>query len=1295
MRLPRAHHGLAYLLTAILVLMAVVGVAVGQLLPLAAEHPERIERWLSERAGRPVQFDRVETAWTRRGPRLALDNLRIGAGRAAVPVGDAEILVSQYAGLLPGRSFTELRVRGLDLTLERDANGRWQVRGLPGQQAGGDPLDALQRLGELQVIGARLRVVAPDLGVDAQLPRVHLRLRVDGERVRAGMRAWVRGGDAPLEGALDFDRGDGDGRAWFAMRDASLGQWAPLLRFAGVETRAGTGRAQAWARLRGNRVVRVDADLALRGIELAASAPTGAPEARATLSRLQGRARWRATESGWRVDAPLLVLGEGAGAQRIAGLAASGGARRALVADRIDLAPLLTVAALSDRWDPRLRAWLQAAAPTATLRDVQLAADRSGALRVHGAVSGFGFAPVGQAPGLRGLAGALQGDAAALAFRPDPAAAVTVDWPRGFGVAHVVRLRGTVAGWREGAGWRAGTRALRVSGSDYRADLRGGFWFQGDGTRPWIDLAADVGSAPIVAAKRFWLRNGMSPAAIRWLDAALMAGTVRDGRALVSGDLDHWPFRAEGDGPAQGRFHAVARIQDATIRFQPDWPAAERMDADVEFIANGLAVRGRRASLAGVGVGGFTAGIDHFGEAQLEIEAQGGGDAAQLLGLLRQSPLRTAHAETLANLEASGAARVTFALRKSLRAGAGPGEMRGTVALERARLADKRWNLAFTGVTGNARYGGGGFQADDLAVVYDQRPGRLSLRAGDGVRDPRQAFEGELQATLRAEELLERAPTFGWLRPRIRGASPWTVAVGIPKASAGTVATPTRLILRSNLVGTTLSLPAPLDKAAGTALATTVDVALPLGEGEVAVAFGERMALRARSQGNGAAARTGIRVALGAARVDAPPPPSGLVAAGRSDRLDALEWLALARGGARDMASGRAGSDTGSGLALRSVDVVVGRLRLVGSEFPETRLRVSPAAAGTAVRFDGRGLAGALMVPDADGAAMAGRLERLHWRAPVAASGAAAATAPPAGSTGTAAAQADTADDIDPAKIPPLNLAVADLRFGDAPLGSATLRTRPTPAGLRVVQLQTRAPKHGIDVEGDWTRGTAGSRTRLDVKLRSEDLGGLLAGFGFGRQVSQGKGTVDLQAQWPGSPAAFSLAGLQGGMAIDARDGQLVQVDPGAGRVLGLLSIAQLPRRLTFDFRDLFDKGFAFDRIQGDVRFAGGSARSDNLRIDGPAAEIRIRGAADLRAQTYDQTVDVYPKAGNLLTVAGALAGGPVGAAIGAAANAVLRKPLGQVAARTYRVTGPFKDPKVDTVERNEGQAKVTAPPQG
>jgi Predicted membrane protein len=154
-------------------------------------------------------------------------------------------------------------------------------------------------------------------------------------------------------------------------------------------------------------------------------------------------------------------------------------------------------------------------------------------------------------------------------------------------------------------------------------------------------------------------------------------------------------------------------------------------------------------------------------------------------------------------------------------------------------------------------------------------------------------------------------------------------------------------------------------------------------------------------------------------------------------------------------------------------------------------------------------------------------------------------------------------------------------------------------------------------------------------------------------------------------------------------------VEPGAGRVLGLLSVAQLPRRLMLDFRDFFSRGFAFNQIEGQVQFGQGTARTEGISIESPAADLLIRGQTDLRTQQFDQTIDVNPRSGNLLTVVGAVAGGPVGAAVGAAANAVLSKPLGGIGARTYHVTGPWKDPKVEVIERNTPAAPPPTSPRG
>ncbi|WP_041764886.1 YhdP family protein [Pseudoxanthomonas suwonensis] len=1291
-RLRHARRWAGYSVAVALIAVALVVGAASQLLPLAERHPDRVAALLSEKAGRPVAFDQVRTRWTRRGPLLQLDGLRIGGGPGAdgggVQVGQAEVLVSLYAGLLPGRSFTELRLRGPALTLRREDDGRWAIRGLPladdAPQA--DPLQHLEGLGELQVIGGRLDIDAPQIGLQARIPRIDLRLRVDQSQVRAGARGWIDADGQPLSLALDFDRSRGDGRVYVDLDAASLSAWAPLLEPTGITPQGGSGRIQAWAELRGRRVVLATTRFELRGLDLAGAPLEGRGRPRQQLPGLSGHVIWRLVAGGWRLDAPRLQLQSPGSSQTLDGLLLAAGEQYAFRIDDMELSPLLALAALSDRLPAAHRAWLLDAAPHARLTGIELAGQRGGPLRLQGRLEGVGFAPVNGAPGLEGLAGAFEGDGEGVHLALDPGTPLRVDWPGGFGVAHDVRLDGHVLAWREGAGWQVGTPDLAIRASDYGARVRGGMHFQGDGTRPWMDVAAELDDAAVPAAKKFWLRQSMPPAAVQWLDMALEDGVVRDGRALVAGDLDDWPFVHDN-----GLFDARGRIEDGRFRFQAEWPALESTRADVAFVGNGFQVRGS-GELAGVPVERFEAGIADYGDAPLLVRATARGDAGSFVELLRNSPLYEDQAETLDNLQASGPARADFALNLPLSDGQ-PGRVSGNVDLGGVRLVEKRWDLAFDAVRGGVRYDGNGFSAADLAVSWDGQPGRLSLRAGRGhVQDPAQVFEAALDAPMDASRLMARAPELDWMRPYVNGRSQWTLGLAVP-ASVPAGSPAARLQLDTDLAGTALDFPAPLAKPAAGVLPTKVQLGLPFGSGPIDVGFGERLALRARQQ-NGA---TGVQVTLGSGTVAGEPPASGMVIGGRTGELDALEWIGLARGG-------------GDGdLPLRRVDVLAERLHLLGGQFPQARLQLRPVHGALAVEVDGPGLAGTLQVPDAKGAAVEGHFTRLHWQPEPRAEGAAspaptarpevAATVAPATTVGNEVASQpatgmaattdlpappapQTVESFDPAAIPPLSLDIDDLRFRGAKLGTARLRTRPSDDGLLLESLQLRSDWQQADVTGEWSGRGDQARTRLDMDVRSEDMGRLVSALGYADFLARGEGTIHLQAAWPGSPAGFQLGALEGSLRIDARNGQLLEVEPGAGRVLGLLSVAQLPRRLMLDFRDFFSRGLAFNRLAGQVQVGQGIAGTPDMLIDGPAAEIRIRGRTDLVAQQFDQTIDVQPKSGNLLAVVGAVAGGPVGAAVGAAANAVLARPLGGIAARTYHVSGPWKEPKVEVVER-------------
>ncbi|MEN1926948.1 YhdP family protein [Luteimonas qiangzhengi] len=1252
-----------YALATVLVLMALGAVAASRLLPALEQNPQRVAQWLTDRSGHPVAFDDLQAEWTRRGPVLQLRGLQVGQGDGAVTVGEAEVLVAQYSGLLPGRSLTELRLRNLDLTLERDPDGRWHVRGLPGQDGGGDdPFAALERLGELQVIDASLTVDAPDLALRARLPHIDLRLRVNGSRVRAASRARISADGAPLMATARFDRNSGNGRLHASVDGDNLDDWSPLLQLAGVRLEQGQGRIQAWADLDDARVGSVMARAALEDVALAASADSPAP-VRIGFEQLDAQFQWRQTNDGWRVDVPELRVQRGGQEWLSTGLAARIGSDFALAADRIEAAPLLQILALSDRPAPEVRAWLERSGANAVLTDVELAGVRDGPLRARAQVETLAFDPVGEQPGLAGLRGELVADARGLVFTFDPEARVQFDWPSGFGQAHLVTLTGEVAAWLEDDGWRVQTPALRLVGDGYGADVRGGLAFQGDGSRPRIDLAARVDEARIPVASKFWVRHKMSEQTLAWLDAALVEGRVRNGRAVLSGDLDDWPFDADSGPAGAGLFHAEAELVDATLAFQPDWPAAERLQGQLRFIGAGFDFRGTGA-IADVAVEQVEAGIPEFGRAELAITATAAPDTdiGDAIAMLQRSPLAV---EALEGLQTEGPLRADFAMLLPLHGDGAGLQIEGRAGLGGVEAAIPEWAVDFQDLRGELTYNQHGFQARSLSARVDGHPGRLALRAGSGhVVDATALFEGEFSSALDAPRLLARAPQLDWLRPHLHGRSAWRVAVTVPGNNAE--ATAARLTLASDLVGTTLDLPAPLAKSAVVALPARVAIPLPLGSGDVEVQLGERMSLRAHA-GEGPPA---VSVSMGGAAAGAP--SAGLVVKGRTPELDALEWAALVGGG---------GSGETDGLALAGMDLRVDRLQLAGGGFGSVHVRAVEDQEGTRLEFDGEAIAGTLTLPAGESTALAGHFPRLHWRRP--------------NGEGPVAGQADVVEKADaveeavvagegpdPSRIPPIRLSVEDLRVEQAQLGTATLITSRTSSGMRIEQVEAQSPVHHIVASGEWTGRGGAAHTRMEMRVASANFGQLLDGLGYHGHVNGADGRVQLAAAWPASPAGFKAELLDGTLDVRLSDGQLLEVQPGAGRLLGLLSIAELPRRLSLDFRDFFAKGFAFNRIEGAVQVVAGQARSESLVMDGPAARIQISGQADLRARTYDQTVEVLPKSGNVLAAVGAITAGPVGAAVGAMANAVLRRPLSELGSTTYRIRGPWSEPEVEVVRR-------------
>ena len=204
----------------------------------------------------------------------------------------------------------------------------------------------------------------------------------------------------------------------------------------------------------------------------------------------------------------------------------------------------------------------------------------------------------------------------------------------------------------------------------------------------------------------------------------------------------------------------------------------------------------------------------------------------------------------------------------------------------------------------------------------------------------------------------------------------------------------------------------------------------------------------------------------------------------------------------------------------------------------------------------------------------------------------------------------------------------------------------------------------------------------MNFRLDIADAGQLLERFGMKDVVRRGKGRMEGQVAWLGSPLSLDYPSLDGAFNVNVEAGQFLKADPGLAKLLGVLSLQSLPRRLALDFRDVFSEGFAFDFVRGDVTIEHGIAATNNLQMKGVNAAVLMEGQADIARETQDLKVVVVPEinAGTASLVATV-----INPAIGLGtflAQMFLREPLMRAATQEFHIDGTWADPRVTRVDR-------------
>jgi len=212
--------------------------------------------------------------------------------------------------------------------------------------------------------------------------------------------------------------------------------------------------------------------------------------------------------------------------------------------------------------------------------------------------------------------------------------------------------------------------------------------------------------------------------------------------------------------------------------------------------------------------------------------------------------------------------------------------------------------------------------------------------------------------------------------------------------------------------------------------------------------------------------------------------------------------------------------------------------------------------------------------------------------------------------------------------------------------------------------------------EGKWRPSTAQADTQLKFTLQVKSIEKLLARLGYPDALRRGNATLEGVLSWNDAPFAIDYPSLDGTLKVEAAKGQFNKLEPGVGRLLGILSLQSLPRRITLDFRDIFSQGMAFDSIKGQLSLSHGVIDTQHFEISGPSANIMMSGSVNLTQETQNLKVRVKPTVGESLAV-GAMLAHPAAGAIAWLADKILKNPIDQIFSFEYAVTGSWDDPKV------------------
>lgn len=1246
---------LAYAMAALVIVLAIVVGLFRLLLPKLPEYQEEIKQWAGEAIGAQVEFAGMNARWRFRGPELNFYEAELITHDDVVTLIDADevsVGINLLSLVFERRLLVdELFLKTAAVSIATNENGEWLVQGLP--------LARLQRAGAGDADGDaldRFVVIAEDISVQYDQAGVNETTPFYVQRARAELGAEGFSMDAVVDVPENMGAGVNVAGSWMRAAGGRAESWqlfvegadvnlAGWSRFLPEEYRApmsGHGSIAVWVEFAEGGLRSSTANFLLADF-LLGDADNDWPAV------IEGGLEFSRTPAGWVLAANRLKLQTAAGEWPASELRVEVMRDPEGMPQSVDFgASFLNLDDLTFvlPWLPEKQAaFYDSYMPSGIVRDLEVyITGISGPRRqfqAQGRLENAGVSFGTGQPVLRNFSGSLRANQTGGRLEIE-ATDLQVDYGKVFDrQLQFDAADGTII-------WRRNRNGLLIL-SDRIQLQSGGLASQSslqlnlptDGSSPFMDLDSRWTLADMSEINRYLPRNVMKERTYDWLVNALVKGRVTRGVTRLAGPLRSFPF----DG-GEGQFRVEASIEGAELNYSDRWPNVQYMDLDLVVDRMHLYTERNSSVSSGSNVVNASIGIADLRDPILTIDAKVLGTLDDLQSFVRNSPVSNVFGGRLDTVSLTGEATLDLDLVYPLRSpddhtfNIGLRSNYGTVRVEGLRAPITE----LTGVINITREDIG---SENLAATFLGKPVALTLgRHESPLHSVRLNVAGIVTSEALINELDLPFESF------VAGETAYVASLNFPRREVEQPVDFT-IDIDSDLAGMEVLLPPPLGKSPDVPAPTHLQISFP-DEG--------RLDLHGRSgeqsdwyfsyrDSDGELAFDRGTVAIGGS-VASLPDIAGLTVSGQATAVRLDDWLNLS-----------SGETDGGGLVdeIQRIELQLDDFYAYGQHLIDHRIRVERAPEDWLIDIRGDLVAGSLTVPfDFSG----DRPLRLDMDKLILQGGDEAES-----------------EQGDPREMPAAIIEADEFALGTMQFGSLQANISRIEEGLSLDSAVTQDPSFGFSGNGRWVidlLDEAGQRSYLTGKVAGTDVDAAMQKLGFDPGIDGSRFAIDLDLSWSGGPTEDYLASLDGQVNIDFGTGQLKEVEPGAGRVFGLMSIVALPRRLALDFRDVFQKGLGFDAIKGNFRIVNGTTYTCDLSLNGPAVAIGVVGRAGLVTRDYNQAAIVSANFGSALPVVGAVVAGPQVAAAMLIFSQIFKKPLDELGQVYYKVGGSWDEPEIE-----------------